>query len=148
MATAPLVHGLYVRQPGHDAEDWSGELLQSAGYHCRRGTKYEDMVLGIDYWVVQPKTNLWLPIQYCSSRREIVGTKGVKALRDGIIPQWLPNEALEKWHHGEAQDLAGLGSELVDQFWLQVNAVLAIPWFYPREPDWEHWRRSGPGYRF
>ncbi|MDI6603330.1 MAG: hypothetical protein QME57_04495 [Patescibacteria group bacterium] len=104
---------------GLRAEKWVVEMLVAAGYQVIPATEVEDKVHKVDFWVAWQDS--WLPIQFSVDRQAMVSWKGFDALRRGIVPSWLDGQELEQAVNGRPE----LQPRLVEQFWRQVEAVVA-----------------------
>jgi hypothetical protein len=114
---------------GLRAEGWAVELLLSAGYQVIRATEEEDKVHKVDFWIVWEER--YLAIQFSIDKREVVGRKGLDALKRGIVPSWLNGQELERAFNGQP----GIRPRLVEQFRRQVEEIVTVfPDFKLRRP--------------
>lgn len=114
-----MIHQGAVLEEGKWCENAMIHLLRRNGSEADPSSPYEDHRLKIDLWVRRSRREDFLPIQFTTNREAVVGAKGLDALRRGVIPSWLDPQRIED--AVSSND----GHAIVDQFWRQVDAVLA-----------------------
>jgi len=111
---------------GCEAEDIMQALLAECGCRVVKGTIHEDCVLKIDFWVFGKEAekvnggNEFLPIQFTVDPEAACGTKGIEALKNGIIIVCIRGEMIMEW---EKSHDSSLKEKIYQQFWGVVHTI-------------------------
>jgi len=103
-------------EKGLKAERLTIELLRRNGTDARWSTDEEDMFFKVDIWF--PIGRGWIGIQLSIDKKDIMGDKGKKVLRLGIVPMWIDWNKLQTAI--EENDGVGLAKE----FCTRVKKIL------------------------
>ncbi len=103
---------------GLEAEGLTIQLLRKNGKKVTGFTNdAEDMFLKVDLWLLVD--GYWIPIQLSLDKKEILGKKGLRCLKIGIVPMWIDGDKLDV----AIQEDNGIG--LVEEFCERVKKILA-----------------------
>lgn len=108
---------------GLRAQWWIVIILQAHGY-CVRSERVNgigDRIFKLDFWIAREE--YWVPVQFSINRREMLGEKGIDALRRRICPCYLNGEKLEEAVFFGNQALQKI---LVAELLKQIESFIAV----------------------
>jgi len=133
--------GKCYKSPGHEAEDLIQALLEECGCFVAKGTIYEDHRLKIDFWVFGEEAKKvnggeYVPIQFTVDRQAACGTKGLQAIRGGVIIVCIGFQDLIQWENSQDPSLKDvIRWRIYHDFWESAfKVVKAFHWIHWAKP--------------
>ncbi len=113
-----------ILEEGHWAEGAIVFLLNASGAQAVASTPDEDHRAKVDLWCRRQPTGSWIPIQLSTNRSAIAGSKGIDALKRGVVPNFVDGEILEI-----AVNDSAIAQRVCRDFWSHVDQVVTT--FHP-----------------